>query len=50
MGVAALDADPNLARIRLTLPNRHHLPFDVSGSGSTMVGAACSTPRLSRMG
>lgn len=33
MGVAALGADPNLERIRLTLPNRHHLPFDVSRFG-----------------
>jgi urate oxidase len=33
MGVAALEADPNLERIHLTLPNRHHLPFDVSRFG-----------------
>jgi urate oxidase len=33
MGVAALDADLDLERIRLTLPNRHHLPFDVARFG-----------------
>jgi urate oxidase len=33
IGVAALEADPNLERIHLTLPNRHHLPFDVSRFG-----------------
>jgi urate oxidase len=33
MGRAALAADPDIARIRLTLPNRHHLPFDVSRFG-----------------
>jgi urate oxidase len=33
MGVAALSADPELERIHLTLPNRHHLPFDVARLG-----------------
>jgi urate oxidase len=33
MGTAALEADPNLERIHLILPNRHHLPFDVSRFG-----------------
>jgi urate oxidase len=33
MGRAALAADADIARIRLTLPNRHHLPFDVSRFG-----------------
>jgi len=33
MGVAALEADPGLERIHLTLPNRHHLPYDVSRFG-----------------
>ena len=33
MGTAALEADPELERIHLTLPNRHHLPFDVSRFG-----------------
>jgi urate oxidase len=33
MGVAAVEADPNLERIHLILPNRHHLPFDVSRFG-----------------
>jgi urate oxidase len=33
MGRAALAADPRIDRIRLTLPNRHHLPFDVSRFG-----------------
>jgi urate oxidase len=33
MGKAALAADADIARIRLTLPNRHHLPFDVSRFG-----------------
>jgi urate oxidase len=33
MGVAALSADPDLERIHLTLPNRHHLPFDVARFG-----------------
>lgn len=33
MGLAALEADPNLARIHLVLPNRHHLPFDVARFG-----------------
>jgi urate oxidase len=33
MGAAALEADPSLERIHLRLPNRHHLPFDVSRFG-----------------
>jgi urate oxidase len=33
LGTAALDADPSLERIHLTLPNRHHLPSDVSRFG-----------------
>jgi urate oxidase len=33
LGVAALNADADLERIRLTLPNRHHLPFDVGRFG-----------------
>ena len=33
MGTAALEADPELDRIHLTLPNRHHLPYDVSRFG-----------------
>lgn len=33
MGVAALSADLDLERIHLTLPNRHHLPFDVARLG-----------------
>lgn len=33
MGTAALEADPGLERIHLTLPNRHHLPYDVSRFG-----------------
>ena len=33
MGTAALEADPALERIHLTLPNRHHLPYDVSRFG-----------------
>jgi urate oxidase len=33
MGVAVLEADLNLDRIHLTLPNRHHLPFDVARFG-----------------
>jgi urate oxidase len=33
MGVGALSADPDLVRIHLTLPNRHHLPFDVARFG-----------------
>jgi urate oxidase len=33
MGVAALEADPGIERIHLTLPNRHHLPFDVARFG-----------------
>jgi urate oxidase len=33
MGVAALSADLDLERIQLTLPNRHHLPFDVARFG-----------------
>lgn len=33
MGVAALEADSGLERIHLTLPNRHHLPVDVSRFG-----------------
>jgi urate oxidase len=30
MATAALEANSNLERITLRLPNRHHLPFDVS--------------------
>jgi urate oxidase len=33
MGDAVLDAHPEIDRIRLALPNRHHLPFDVSRFG-----------------
>jgi urate oxidase len=33
MGEAVLDAHPEVERIHLTLPNRHHLPFDVSRFG-----------------
>ena len=33
MGSAALEADPGLGRIHLTLPNRHHLPFEVARFG-----------------
>jgi urate oxidase len=33
MGEAVLDAHPEIERIQLTLPNRHHLPFDVSRFG-----------------
>jgi urate oxidase len=30
MGEAVLEAHPEVERIHLTLPNRHHMPFDVS--------------------
>jgi urate oxidase len=30
MGAAVLEAHPEVERIHLSLPNRHHLPFDVS--------------------
>lgn len=33
MGEAVLEAHPDVERIHLTLPNRHHLPFDVSRFG-----------------
>jgi urate oxidase len=33
MGEAVLESHPEIERIRLTLPNRHHLPFDVSSFG-----------------
>jgi urate oxidase len=33
MGEAVLAAHPEIERIRLSLPNRHHLPFDVSRFG-----------------
>jgi urate oxidase len=33
MGEAVLEAHPEIDRIHLSLPNRHHLPFDVSGFG-----------------
>jgi urate oxidase len=33
MGEAVVEAHPEIERIRLTLPNRHHLPFDVSRFG-----------------
>lgn len=33
MGEAVLEAHPEIARIHLSLPNRHHLPFDVSRFG-----------------
>lgn len=33
MGEAVLEAHPQVERIQLTLPNRHHLPFDVSRFG-----------------
>jgi urate oxidase len=33
MGEAVLDANPEVERIHLTLPNRHHLPYDVSRFG-----------------
>jgi urate oxidase len=33
MGEAAIDGHPEIERIHLTLPNRHHLAFDVSRFG-----------------
>jgi urate oxidase len=33
MGEAVLEARPELERIHLSLPNRHHLPYDVSRFG-----------------
>jgi urate oxidase len=33
MGEAVLEGHPEVERIRLSLPNRHHLPFDVSRFG-----------------
>jgi urate oxidase len=33
MGQAVLQAHPEIERIHLSLPNRHHLPFDVSRFG-----------------
>jgi urate oxidase len=33
MGEAVVDAHPDVGRIRLVLPNRHHLPFDVGRFG-----------------
>jgi urate oxidase len=33
MGQAVIESHPEIERIRLTLPNRHHLPFDVSRFG-----------------
>ena len=33
MGSAVLDAHPDVSRIRLVLPNVHHLPFDVGRFG-----------------
>lgn len=33
MGEAVLERHPEVERIHLTLPNRHHLPFDVSRFG-----------------
>jgi urate oxidase len=33
MGEAVLEAHPDVEQIRLSLPNRHHLPFDVSRFG-----------------
>jgi urate oxidase len=33
MGEAALAAHPGLSRIRLTMPNKHHLPVDLSPFG-----------------
>jgi urate oxidase len=33
MGEAVLEAHPEIDRIHLSLPNRHHLPFDVSPFG-----------------
>jgi urate oxidase len=33
MGAAALDACRDLVEITLTLPNRHHLPVDLSQFG-----------------
>lgn len=33
MGEAVLESHPEVERIRLSLPNRHHLPFDVARFG-----------------
>jgi urate oxidase len=33
MGEAVIEAHPEIERIHLSLPNRHHLPFDVSPFG-----------------
>lgn len=35
MGAAALDAAPEVSEIRLSLPNRHHLLFDLARFGMT---------------
>jgi urate oxidase len=39
MGVAVLEAHPRVERIHLSLPNRHHLPFDVARFGIDAAGA-----------
>ena len=33
MARAVLDTAPEVAAIRLVMPNKHHLPFDLSGLG-----------------
>jgi urate oxidase len=35
MGEAVVEAHPDVERIHLALPNRHHLPVDVSRFGVT---------------
>ena len=39
MGRAVLEAHPAVERIHLSLPNRHHLPFDVARFGVEAAGA-----------
>ena len=46
MGGAALAAEPRIQRISLTLPNRHHLPVDLSPFGQdTAAGVFVATDR-----
>ena len=50
LGEAVLEAVPEIERVRFSLPNRHHLLFDLSRFGLWRTTTRSSTPRPSRTG
>ena len=48
MGTAVLDAQPGIAEIRFSAPNRHHFLVDFSRFGLADPTARCSSPPTGR--